>query len=188
VIERASILTSMRKYLRDLATHLAYGIMTFLVTATVFLGLLTLQSLYHGDRHPLWSNSVSGVAKVGTCSRVGPVSQYGFGYWWNCKVIVSLADGRTVETRVGGSTVTPENRGREVSFLENCSGPDRRTCTYTRPGNLALAVAVRITHLLARTFAFCGLVVSGLYVLRGLLGARLSANFVRNRRQIVKNR
>ncbi|WP_415857523.1 DUF6346 domain-containing protein [Salinispora arenicola] len=39
-------------------------------------------------------NRKNGLAAAKSCSRVSPISVYGFGYWWSCSVWVAMEDGR----------------------------------------------------------------------------------------------
>jgi hypothetical protein len=103
----------------------------------VFLLLLlftTVFSLYKGTRTGYLSpQERPAVAQVGACQRLGPVSADGFGYWWKCRVTARVADGRTVETVVDRSTVTPADAGRMVAFREACKGGGLTRCSYGRP-------------------------------------------------------
>lgn len=73
------------------------------------------------------------VARVESCTRVGPVSSDGFGFYDDCRVTVSV-EGRVVNTTVRGSVVTSADVGRDVDFRESCAdkGKDLDDCKYGR--------------------------------------------------------
>ncbi|MFC8619749.1 DUF6346 domain-containing protein [Micromonospora purpureochromogenes] len=92
----------------------------------------------------VFSREQPATATVRQCERAGPVSGNGFGYWWECDVAVRMRDGRTVETAVGHSVVTPDDQGRRVDFREACFGANNTKCHYGRPTWLLWGIAVSI--------------------------------------------
>jgi len=116
--------------MRVFADAVGLAVVTFLLTGA----LITVASLNKGVYPAQDGNYDHGTAAVLSCDRTGPVSQYGFGYWWTCRVEVSLSEGRLATTTVGRSIVSPSDVGRQVPFTEHCEGNDHDNCTYGRPG------------------------------------------------------
>ncbi|WP_200215213.1 DUF6346 domain-containing protein [Micromonospora coerulea] len=112
----------------------------------------------------------SAVAMVKKCQRVGPVSVYGFGYWWRCGVTVRMSDGRTVSTTVGHSVVTPDDRGRPVEFREACFGKNNTECNYGRPTSLFWGLAVAVVVMVSRCLSLLLIIGAGFYLVRAVVG------------------
>jgi hypothetical protein len=110
------------------------------------------------------------VATVRNCERVGPVSANGFGYWWECDVTVQMRDGRTVETAVGHSVVTPDDRGRRVEFREACFGDNNTKCRYGRPTWLLWGIALSALGMLRIAMSILAVMAVGVCLLRMILG------------------
>ncbi|GAB3970748.1 DUF6346 domain-containing protein [Plantactinospora veratri] len=110
---------------------------------------------------------------VGECVRIGPVSTYGFGYWWDCEVTVTLPDGRQTSTTVRRSTVTPEDRDRPVQLVGRCDGAELERCAFTRNGNLFLGILHWLAALLVAVLAAVVAVAGGSALLVALLGPDL---------------
>lgn len=139
----------------------------------LWLGMTSLTSLYRGEPDPHAPSRVHGVVAVGDCWRSGPISRYGFGYWWQCDVSVSLTDGRTIMTRLDRSIVKPSDRGNRVLLVESCSGPRRTKCVLARPGNYPLALALRIVRVVLWVGTGIATFVSIAFLLRYMLGQTL---------------
>jgi hypothetical protein len=148
------------------------------VVAAVGLLLLrsftTVHSLYKGTRAGYLSPSErTAVAAVGACRRLGPISVDGFGYWWKCRVTVRVADGRTVDTVVDHSIVTPADAGRTVDFREACKGGGLTRCSYGRPvgrgwkAALGALIIVESSVLALSAFLVCLLLLRAVLSQRG---------------------
>lgn len=131
----------------------------------------TVQSLYHGTGV---IRSVPkerpAVAHVEECRRAGPVSVNGFGYWWECRAVVQVDDGRVVETLVRRSIVTQDDVGKNVEFREACFGKDNTDCSYGRPVHRAWGTAVAMLEIVERLVLILLAVAAVVYVLRAILG------------------
>lgn len=161
----------IKRWFANLLTSLAFTAGTLVFA----LGVPTLVNLYHGELNATPHTRVGGRAYVQGCQRFGPVSRYGFGYWWQCQVDVSLDDGRIQYARVGRSIVTPADEGRPVRVVEDCDDPGYKDCAYSRPGNAAVALAIRAIVLVTRIITFFALFGSFLFLGLSLLGRRLSS-------------
>ena len=161
---------------------IGFGLGAWLVALVLLGGIATVRHLYHGEIDLSSASRTAGVASVSTCSRVGPVSVHGFGYWWNCDVVVALADGRAVETRVDASIVTPADRGHPVRIVEVCDEAGHRECVYSRDGSALVGYGVLVLGLVFRIVLVAGLFIGGVALLRGGLGPqRLHRYFAKRR-------
>ena len=171
---------SVTTYLRQMIAWVGLGITIALIAAVVAGGLLTLESLYRGERSMSSGVKTAGVARVNTCEHVGPLTRYGFGFWWECDATVSLADGRRIDVALGGSIVTPRDRGRDVAVVETCFD-DEGACSYTRAGSWFLGTSVHLLQLARRLAAIVGVFAATVCFLRGVLGWRLYSRVTRRR-------
>ena len=57
-----------------------------------------------------------GVARVGDCTRSGPVSIHGFGTWWTCQAEVEWEGGRRTRVTAEAGQLTPDDR--EVAVVQ----------------------------------------------------------------------
>jgi hypothetical protein len=165
-------------YLRELASFAGWGFIVLGATCVVFLLLTSLISLYHGERTRGRSVIAHGTGKVEQCARVGPVSYYGFGYWWECRTTITFADGRRVETALGASIVSPADKNG-VPLVERCSRNNRDDCTYTRPGSGFAYILAGLLAGLRNAIAVVGVLFSAALLSRGLLGQRLYGRLYR---------
>jgi hypothetical protein len=100
----------------------------------VWLAFATVLNLYKGDAAwRLSSPQTKATGTVQSCTRVGPISGDGFGFWWHCRVRVTTEDGRVVDVPLGHSVVGPADAGQPVDLREYCSLPDHHGCSYGRP-------------------------------------------------------
>jgi len=112
-----------------------YTIAFALALAAVWLGGASLRSLYHGtgEVYPGRATDTPAVAYAQHCTRVGPVSGEGFGYWWDCSAAVDTVDGRWADITTHRSMLTPADIGRRTNMIESCRTADHRDCVYGRP-------------------------------------------------------
>lgn len=169
---------SFQRWLANIGIVLSLGLGILILV----LGLASVVSLYKGQLQSGGSGRVLGTATVLDCRRIGPVSTYGFGYWYECRVAIILDDGRKVTTRLGHSIVTPSDRRRGVRIAEDCNGPGRSGCVYARPGNPLLGFGVRAAIIVDRLVFGFGLFVTVALLVRTLLGERLFFRFFASRR------
>ncbi|MCM0675120.1 DUF6346 domain-containing protein [Micromonospora phytophila] len=147
----------------------AVALIAGIVVSTLALG--TLASFYPGTGavKPTPAEQPA-EADVGDCQRVGPVSGDGLGYWWHCAVTVRTRDGREVETVVGQSVVTPDDRGKSIEFREVCYGEGNTECRYGRPVARVWALAISMLGMV-RIAVFLLLIIGvGFSLVRGVIG------------------
>lgn len=65
---------------------------------------------------------------VGECTRQGPVSLAGVGYWWSCEVEVTKNNGESVTQVFNGSQFGPDETGTTVPL----AGAGRDSSTWRR--------------------------------------------------------
>lgn len=148
----------------------------FLLLPVVWLVVLlsgqTLISFYQGTGSVhLGPPERPAVAEVDECHRLGPISADGFGYWWECQVVVRTADGRVMEVPISRSIVTPDDIGQEVEFREACWGDNNTKCAYGRPVSIwwGLLAAAFDKVLWFSTIAWAVVILG--YLGRAVLGA-----------------
>jgi len=68
-------------------------------------------------------------AHVLSCTRRGPISLDGAGYWWHCRATVPLAGGGTAEAVLGPSVAYLSDVGHDITVQSDCdnNGGD---CNY----------------------------------------------------------
>ncbi|MFI5490850.1 DUF6346 domain-containing protein [Micromonospora echinaurantiaca] len=153
--------------LRELLT----GVAVLAAMMVINLLLTTLVAFYPGTGVVKSSpREQPATATVRQCQRAGPVSTNGFGYWWECNVTVRMTDGRTVETTVNHSVVTPDDQGRPVEFREACFGANNTRCHYGRPTWLLWGIGVSILGMVRSAITILALIAVGFSLLRALLG------------------
>lgn len=166
---------------RGRIADLGSGVFVLMVTFVVVWGITTVQSLSRGALELRAASVASGAASVGACTRVGPVSWYGFGYWWDCHVQVSLPEGRQVDARVGPSVVTPADRGHPVEVVEVCAASGHRDCAYKRKGSVLVELGVRALGIVFWISLVIGLLLGGIRILRALLGDQRARRYLQKR-------
>lgn len=157
----------------------AYAAAIAAIWLVLWLGMLTLENLYHG------TNSVNGrppeqtaVAQVRSCQRVGPVSWYGYGYWWQCRATIHVADGRVVEATLTRSIASPADIGRTLTLREACFGKNHTNCRYGLPSSDSWGFLVAMLHLLERVVTAGLAILAAMYLLVAIAGpARARAVF-----------
>jgi hypothetical protein len=91
-------------------------------------------------------------ASVRACTRKGPVSWDGAGYWWTCEVVLPVADGMTTTASLRHSIATGADVGRSVRIREVCSDGDSADCHYGRDVNRAWAIPIALVNVIERLF------------------------------------
>jgi len=122
--------------------ELAVGILIAVTAAVLALGTRTAESAYNGTDLGFGENRENGFAMPDECRKTGPLSSYGFGYWWSCSARVTMGDGRVVHIETRASALRPGDH--DVPMVESCQKNLPSKCAYTRPGNFALAFGVRL--------------------------------------------
>ncbi|MFY1690433.1 DUF6346 domain-containing protein [Plantactinospora sp. WMMB782] len=159
----------------------AFAAVVYAVGLAICAALLGVQNLYAGES-PLASGAeVTGTARIGECARSGPISEYGFGYWWDCEVTVSLPGPRQVVTVLGHSIVTPEDRGGPVRLEGHCSRTDPDDCTFGRGGHPLVGMLVPVLGMVSMLLLGSTLFLGGAFLMVALLGADLAWRLIRRR-------
>jgi hypothetical protein len=95
----------------------------------VWLAFATVGSLFKGAHVGVQRPESDVIAVVEQCDRSGPVSRYGFGYWWTCRISVDGSNTGESAT-VGRSVVTNDDVGKSVTLKQSCDVDG--DCTYGR--------------------------------------------------------
>ncbi|WP_397540643.1 DUF6346 domain-containing protein [Salinispora fenicalii] len=154
----------------EVLRNLALSALIAVITATIALGAKTIESSYHGTGLGTSDIRKNGLAAAKSCLRVGPISVYGFGYWWSCSVRVAMEDGRILEIDTRASMLRPGER--DVPMVESCQKNRPSKCVYTRPGNYAIAFVVQLLRVIAAVTVVFGAAAAGGVALFALLGGR----------------
>jgi hypothetical protein len=156
--------------LKDLLT--AVGIVVGLILLNAIFN--TLGSLYPGTGsiRPFGPSEKTGNAVIGQCQRVGPVSSYGLGYWWDCQALVEMSDGRTVTTTLRHSVATADDQGRQIEIREACVDDNKTECTYGRPINPLWGIALGALRIIRWGVTIVLLFAAGLNLASAALGHR----------------
>ncbi|WP_425413324.1 DUF6346 domain-containing protein [Micromonospora pallida] len=149
---------------------LAISALIAVTAATVSFGIRTVGSSYSGTGLGIAENRMSGLATPKSCWDVGPISSYGFGYWWSCAAQVRMSDGRVLDIETDASTLRPGER--DVPMVESCQKSRPSKCVYTQPGNFALALGVRLLRAVSALVTVIGAVVAGAVLVSALRGRR----------------
>lgn len=148
---------------------LGKGVALLVSVPLLWLLLATLTGFYQGTGTPWAGREVAATGQVGACERVGPVSTNGFGNWWECRITVELADGRTFDTEVFNSMVTPADAGRPVELRAACDG-DSLDCSVGRPSPLIWAILLGLLRLVQWAITIVLIGSAAVYLLDGVVG------------------
>jgi Family of unknown function (DUF6346) len=153
----------------------ALGTAVLFALAWVVVALLfsTVDSFYAGAtgvRRPPPERAA--VGEVGACRRVGPMSDHGLGFWWECQVHIRVEDGREVQTVLRRSIVSPDDAGRPVELVEACYGAGNTDCAYGRPVGRGWGFAVTVWRLVFRFVNAFFIIAIGIYLMALLVGPR----------------
>jgi hypothetical protein len=145
-----------------------------LIVVWILVGfaVTTSTSFYRGTGSLDYGSEVPAVAEVGNCTRDGPVSDGRLGFWWECQVVIRVADGRVINVVLDGSKVTPRDAGRSVKFSESCSDSEKQDCRYGRPVGFIWNVVVRLVGMAHAVFTFVLLVLAVNHAVIGTVGPR----------------
>jgi hypothetical protein len=105
--------------IRALGTAVLFAL-AWVVVALLFSAVDSFYAGATGVRRPPPERAA--VGEVGACRRVGPMSDHGLGFWWECQVHIRVEDGREVQTVLRRSIVSPDDAGRPVELAEACYG------------------------------------------------------------------
>lgn len=100
------------------------GIGLLICTLVFGLGAWTLGAVFRNvvSTGPIEDENAS-VAVATSCEQLGPVSRFGFGYWWECTADVSSANGgSTTAEEFHGSELTPADIGKPVRVAAESTG------------------------------------------------------------------
>lgn len=109
------------------------------------------------------------VARVESCTRVGPVSGQGFGYWWECRIAVPATGGGTRTEMVFRSIVSPSDVGRDVELQQACSGGN---CVYGRRVPWLVTTAFLAGRIIDRLVSILFACLALLWLARGIAPER----------------
>jgi hypothetical protein len=151
---------------RLLSLAKALGLVAGWVVASLLFS--TVAALNHGTGSRDASDGEPAVARVRQCLRLGPVSEYGFGFYDECRVTVTSADGRITDAVVGRSIVTPEDIGRPVDLREICSSDG--DCRYGRPTAFIWNALTAVLNLLRTATSVVFVVGILMYLTGAILG------------------
>ncbi len=146
-------------------------LLAVLIALVAIFTFATVNSFHHGTGITRSSKEDRpAVAQVGDCARLGPVSADGFGYWWQCDIVVTAVDGRVVRTTVSESLVTPADRGRPVELVERCRRGNVDNCHYgTEPqvGWGLLLALLSLVQIFVVLLCALAVVIGSAMVIRG---------------------
>lgn len=100
------------------------GIGLLVCTLVFGLGVWTLGAVFRNvvSTGPI-EDETAPVAVATSCEQLGPVSRFGFGYWWECTADVSSANGgSTTAEEFHGSELTPADIGKPVRVTAESTG------------------------------------------------------------------
>lgn len=88
----------------------------------VWLAVNTAVSLYGGlgSHRGEQRDQRDTTAHVVSCSRRGPISTDGIGFWWHCRATVARAGGGTAGIVLGPSVAGPSDVGRDIAVRSDC--------------------------------------------------------------------
>ncbi|MGW4461836.1 DUF6346 domain-containing protein [Micromonospora sp. NPDC004704] len=149
------------------------GLLTSVLWIVVAATFATLTSFYPGTGVARGNSAEkSTVVDVRECERLGPLSTYGYGYWYECRISVTVAGRRTVDGTVGRSIVRPSDIGKKVELREVCSGSGGSDCRYGRPTNRLWTFLVLALGVVNRGVSIAFLALILYYLLNAVLGRR----------------
>ena len=116
---------------RSRAKNLVTGLALVAGAVALWLTVNTAVSLYGGlGDHSGERRVQSGItAHILGCTRHGPVSTDGIGFWWRCHAVVPRAGGGTAETVLGPSVAGPSDVGKDIAVRSDCDN-DGGDCNY----------------------------------------------------------
>ncbi|WP_353890595.1 DUF6346 domain-containing protein [Micromonospora sp. WMMA1363] len=152
--------------------QLFFMAVTLGVAYVLALVYLTVNSLYPGSGsvRPLGPTERSVQAVIQECSRVGPVSHHGIGYWWVCQVSVQR-DGAQIQASVDRSIAGPQDVGTVITLREACGERELGNCSYGRPVAEIWSFLYGVLWLLGRALAVVLLAMVAIYLLKAIVGA-----------------
>ena len=97
----------------------------------LWLGVNRVASFYGGlgSHRGEQRNQGDATAHVVGCTRHGPVSVDGFGYWWHCRATVVRVGHGTAGGDLGPSVAGPSDVGHDIAVRFDCNNDDR-DCNY----------------------------------------------------------
>lgn len=136
------------------------------------LAFVTFGSLYPGTGSigPNGPSEQTVHVRVEGCRRVGPVSEYGFGIWWECRARLQ-SGGEGAQVTVGRSIVKPEEIGTVVELRQACPDSIPSNCGYGKPTGVGWQLYYGGLYILGKTLMLMLLASAGVFLLRSILGA-----------------
>jgi Family of unknown function (DUF6346) len=121
------------------------ALISFLCAVVLWSVVATASSIYGGTGrvHQDDDSQRDVTATVQSCTRQGPISLNGLGFWWTCRVTIGAG---TVEVR--HSVATEADVGRTVRVHELCADTDYTDCKYGRPSSIGWAGLIDALHLI----------------------------------------
>ena len=162
---------SLRKSRKPMSRFgaLLHLIATFALGTSLWLGLQTAFSAFPGAPTGAgYSDAVRTAVTVESCDQSGPISWYGFGYWWTCQV-QTIVGGRSVAATVGNSILTDHDVGTQVTLYRACdlSGS---ACAIGREESRWWATPLSVIKIVQWGIAALTAFVSALYLLAAIAG------------------
>lgn len=109
-------------------------------------------------------------ANVQECRRVGPLSGYGLGYWWECQAVVRHDEEPERQVVLGRSIVDPGDVGQVVELRAACRGQGEADCHYGRPMAGLWVAGYVIVEMVIKVVIFGLLFLVVIYLLTAVMG------------------
>ncbi|MGW4467692.1 DUF6346 domain-containing protein [Micromonospora sp. NPDC004704] len=149
------------------------GVLFFVLWLIVAAAFATVTSFYPGTGSTKGrSAEKSAIADVRECERSGPLSKYGYGYWYECRISVSVAGGEAVDAIVGRSIVRHADVGKKVELRQLCSLRDSTDCRYGRPTSRFWTFLVLALGVVSRGVSIAFVLIILYYLLNAVIGQR----------------
>ncbi|WP_369938670.1 DUF6346 domain-containing protein [Plantactinospora sp. BB1] len=135
------------------------------------LTFATLISIYPGTGsiRPYGPSERTVQVVVESCHRVGPISKYGLGNWWVCRVR-EPSGGHETEGVVSGSIVRPDDVGTVIELRQACSGTSSSDCSYGKPTGFWWQVYYGSIYVVFRLLMIASILCACIFLVRAIFG------------------
>ena len=148
---------------------LLHLIVTFSLGTSLWLGLQSAYSAFPGAPTGAgYQDAVTAAVTVESCDRSGPISWYGFGYWWTCQVQTTTG-GRAVRASVGNSILTDQDVGKQVTLYRACDRSGS-SCAIGRNESRWWEILLPLVKIIQLGVAFLTAMLSAAYLLGVVVG------------------
>lgn len=139
------------------------GMVLLLCTVVFGLGVWTLGSVFRQvvSTGPIEDESAP-VAVATSCEQLGPVSRFGFGYWWECLADVHSHGATSRGQEFHGSELTPADIGKPVHATATSTGSPRDSSTLWQRNTTRPLAFMQFVSFLVAFLPFLYLLVQGL--------------------------